>query len=167
MGRTQTADRRQTGAHEIADRLVSRIRNPDRRQFAGPMQLRQADRQSSCTWKARTVLMPICPSWRSYTTLVSARSGSFWGRPNIFGHGVPFAWPRSPHTGPGLTPEAKDFRRDAGRCGVDDFPCCVPVLDPARSGERLVADPQLHAVPARKGGPTERRRLVARFNPRG
>jgi hypothetical protein len=43
-GLTQTADRRQTGAHEIADRLMSRIRNPDRRQFAGPMQLGQADR---------------------------------------------------------------------------------------------------------------------------
>ena len=43
-GLTQTADRRQTGAHEIADRLMSRIRNPDRRQFAGPMQLGEVDR---------------------------------------------------------------------------------------------------------------------------
>src|SRR5271168_5613179 len=43
-GLTQTADRRQTGAHKIADRLVSRIGNPDRRQFARPMQLGQADR---------------------------------------------------------------------------------------------------------------------------
>ena len=42
-GLTQTADRRQTGAHEIADRLMSRIRNPDRGQFAGPMQLGQVD----------------------------------------------------------------------------------------------------------------------------
>jgi len=38
------ADRRQTGAHKIADRLMSRIRNPDRGQFAGPMQLGQVDR---------------------------------------------------------------------------------------------------------------------------
>ena len=30
-GLTQTADRRQTGAHEIADRLMGRIRDPDRR----------------------------------------------------------------------------------------------------------------------------------------
>jgi hypothetical protein len=41
---TQTANSRQTGAHEIADRLMSRIRNPNRRQFVGPMQLGQADR---------------------------------------------------------------------------------------------------------------------------
>jgi hypothetical protein len=46
-GLTKTADRRQTGAHEIADRLMSRIRNPDRGQFAHPMQLRQADRISA------------------------------------------------------------------------------------------------------------------------
>src|SRR5262249_61408300 len=29
--------------------------------------------------------------------------GLVWSRPNIFGHGVPFAWPRSPDIGPGLT----------------------------------------------------------------
>ena len=43
-GLTQAADRRQTGAHEIADRLMGRIRNPDRRQFARPMQLGEIDR---------------------------------------------------------------------------------------------------------------------------
>ena len=43
-GLTKTADRRQTGAHEIADRLMSRIRNPNGGQFAGPMQLGQVDR---------------------------------------------------------------------------------------------------------------------------
>jgi hypothetical protein len=43
-GLAQTADRRQTRAHEIADRLMSWIGNPDRRQFARPMQLAQADR---------------------------------------------------------------------------------------------------------------------------
>jgi membrane dipeptidase len=35
--------------------------------------------------------------------------GLVWSRPNIFGHGVPFAWPRSPDTGPGLTPAGKDW----------------------------------------------------------
>ena len=43
-GLTQTADGRKTRAYEIADRLMSRIRDPDRRQFARPMQLGQADR---------------------------------------------------------------------------------------------------------------------------
>src|ERR1700693_5296120 len=43
-GLTQAANGRQAGAHEIADRLMSRIWNPDRGQFAGPMQLGQVDR---------------------------------------------------------------------------------------------------------------------------
>ena len=33
--------------------------------------------------------------------------GPVWSRPTVFGHGVPFAFPSSPNTGPGLT--------DAGR----------------------------------------------------
>jgi membrane dipeptidase len=33
--------------------------------------------------------------------------GPLWSRPNIFGHGVPFRFPSSPDTGPGLTDEGK------------------------------------------------------------
>jgi membrane dipeptidase len=44
--------------------------------------------------------------------------GLVWSRPNIFGHGVPFAWPRSPDTGPGLTPEGKDLVRACNRLGI-------------------------------------------------
>jgi membrane dipeptidase len=44
--------------------------------------------------------------------------GLVWSRPNIFGHGVPFAWPRSPDTGPGLTPVGKDLVRACNRLGV-------------------------------------------------
>jgi membrane dipeptidase len=34
-----------------------------------------------------------------------------WSRPNIFGHGVPFRFPSSPDTGPGLTEEGRAFVR--------------------------------------------------------
>jgi membrane dipeptidase len=44
--------------------------------------------------------------------------GLVWSRPNIFGHGVPFAWPRSPDTGPGLTPEGKLLVRACNRLGI-------------------------------------------------
>lgn len=44
--------------------------------------------------------------------------GLVWSRPNIFGHGVPFAWPRSPDTGPGLTPVGKELVRACNRLGV-------------------------------------------------
>ncbi len=44
--------------------------------------------------------------------------GIVWSRPNIFGHGVPFAWPRSPDTGPGLTSAGRDLVRACNRLGI-------------------------------------------------
>lgn len=44
--------------------------------------------------------------------------GPVWSRPNIFGHGVPFAWPRSPDTGPGLTPQGNDLVRACNHLGI-------------------------------------------------
>jgi membrane dipeptidase len=44
--------------------------------------------------------------------------GLVWSRSNIFGHGVPFAYPRSPDTGPGLTPAGKDLVRECNRLGL-------------------------------------------------
>src|ERR1700759_669044 len=44
--------------------------------------------------------------------------GPVWSRPNIFGHGVPFAYPRSPDTGPGLTAAGKEFVRACNRLGI-------------------------------------------------
>jgi len=37
--------------------------------------------------------------------------GIVWSRPNQFGHGVPFRFPSSPDTGPGLTEAGKDLVR--------------------------------------------------------
>ncbi len=37
--------------------------------------------------------------------------GPVWSRPTAFGHGVPFAFPSSPDTGPGLTPAGRDLVR--------------------------------------------------------
>ena len=39
--------------------------------------------------------------------------GPVWSRPNRFGHGVPFMWPATPDTGPGLTEAG---RRLVARC---------------------------------------------------
>jgi membrane dipeptidase len=44
--------------------------------------------------------------------------GLVWSRPNIFGHGVPFAYPSSPDTGPGLTPLGMDLVCECNRLGV-------------------------------------------------
>lgn len=44
--------------------------------------------------------------------------GLVWSRPNRFGCGVPFAFPSSPDTGPGLTPAGKDLVRECNRLGI-------------------------------------------------
>lgn len=44
--------------------------------------------------------------------------GPVWSRPNIFGHGVPFRYPSSPDTGPGLTDAGKRLVRACDRLGM-------------------------------------------------
>jgi membrane dipeptidase len=44
--------------------------------------------------------------------------GPVWSRPNAFGHGVPFDFPRGPDTGPGLTGPGKRLVKACNRKGV-------------------------------------------------
>jgi membrane dipeptidase len=44
--------------------------------------------------------------------------GPVWSRNNIFGHGVPFAYPQSPDTGLGLTDAGRNLVRQCNRLGV-------------------------------------------------
>src|ERR671930_1751923 len=44
--------------------------------------------------------------------------GLVWSRPNAFGHGVPFKFPHSPDTGPGLTAAGRDLVRACHRLGI-------------------------------------------------
>ena len=44
--------------------------------------------------------------------------GLVWSRPNAFGHGVPFKFPSSPDTGPGLTEAGKALVRACNELGV-------------------------------------------------
>ncbi|ACM37805.1 MULTISPECIES: dipeptidase [Rhizobium/Agrobacterium group] len=44
--------------------------------------------------------------------------GPVWSRPNIFGHGVPFAFPMSPDTGPGLTTLGFELVKACDRLGI-------------------------------------------------
>ncbi|WP_375775002.1 dipeptidase [Bradyrhizobium sp. ma5] len=54
--------------------------------------------------------------------------GLVWSRPNIFGHGEPFAYPRSPDTGPGLTDAGKALVKACNELGI--------MLDAAHLNER-------------------------------
>jgi membrane dipeptidase len=44
--------------------------------------------------------------------------GPVWSRPNVFGRGVPFAYPRSPDIGPGLTDAGKALVKACNRLGI-------------------------------------------------
>ena len=44
--------------------------------------------------------------------------GLVWSRPNTFAHGVPFAYPSSPDTGPGLTPAGTRLVRRCAELGI-------------------------------------------------
>lgn len=44
--------------------------------------------------------------------------GLVWSRPNAFAHGVPFMFPHSPDTGPGLTEAGKALVRACNRLGI-------------------------------------------------
>jgi membrane dipeptidase len=44
--------------------------------------------------------------------------GPVWSRPNAFGHGVPFAFPGSPDTGPGLTAAGRALARRCAELGI-------------------------------------------------
>jgi membrane dipeptidase len=54
--------------------------------------------------------------------------GIVWSRPNAFGHGVPFRFPSSPDTGPGLTDAGRELVRACNHLGI--------MLDLAHLNER-------------------------------
>lgn len=64
---------------------------------------------------------PIDPALESLEAYYAAglRSiGLVWSRANRFGHGVPFAFPSSPDTGPGLTDPGKALVRACNQLGI-------------------------------------------------
>jgi membrane dipeptidase len=44
--------------------------------------------------------------------------GVVWSRPNVFGYGVPFRFPHSPDTGPGLTRAGQELVKECNRLGI-------------------------------------------------
>ena len=63
----------------------------------------------------------IDPALESLDTWYAAglRSlGPVWSRPNAFAHGVPFVFPSSPDTGPGLTPAGARLVRRCAELGI-------------------------------------------------
>ncbi len=97
--------------------------------------------------------------------------GPVWSRPTIYGHGVPFAFPSSPDTGPGLTDAGKALVRECNQLrimldlshlnekGFDDVAAlsdaplvashsCVHAISPS---SRNLTDAQLATIAQTKG----------------
>jgi hypothetical protein len=127
-GLAQVANSRQTSAHEIADRLMSLIGNPDGGQFTGPMQLGQIDRVPPIR------LDPISrfarDQRRSHDDAAMPGEGQLPLNPIAARSGL--------ITEPKLAPAARQLRRQSlqSRRRVRDLAILAHVLAPARLGKR-------------------------------
>ena len=61
------------------------------------------------------VIQPDLSNFDHYYQLGMRSLGIVWSRPNQFGHGVPFAYPSGPDTGPGLTAAGKELVKTCNR----------------------------------------------------
>jgi len=71
-----------------------------------------------CTWKALRQSIPNSTAWSDCTQPDFDRLVWSGAARTIFGHGVPFAYPRSPDTGLGLSPLGKELVRACDRLGI-------------------------------------------------
>jgi membrane dipeptidase len=61
---------------------------------------------------------PGCDALHAFHAMGLRSLGPVWSRPTIFGHGVPFAFPSTPDTGPGLTEAGKRLVRECNALKV-------------------------------------------------
>jgi membrane dipeptidase len=61
---------------------------------------------------------PACEALHVFHAMGLRSLGPVWSRPTVFGHGVPFAFPAGPDTGPGLTEAGKRLVRECNALRV-------------------------------------------------
>ncbi|WGV17193.1 dipeptidase [Fuscovulum ytuae] len=61
---------------------------------------------------------PGCDALYAFHAMGLRSLGPVWSRPTAFGHGVPFAFPSSPDTGPGLTDAGKRLVKECNGLGI-------------------------------------------------
>lgn len=64
------------------------------------------------------MLHPDLSNLQHYYDVGLRSLGPVWSRSNAFGHGVPFAFPKSPDTGPGLTDAGKELIKACNKMGI-------------------------------------------------
>jgi len=63
-------------------------------------------------------IAPDCSNLETWYEAGLRSIGPVWSRPNAFGHGVPFAFPSGPDTGPGLTGAGRELVRRCNELGI-------------------------------------------------
>jgi membrane dipeptidase len=63
-------------------------------------------------------ISPDCANLETWYEAGLRSLGPVWSRPNAFGHGVPFAFPSGPDTGPGLTAAGRELVRRCNDLGI-------------------------------------------------
>lgn len=61
---------------------------------------------------------PGCDALHTFHAMGLRSVGPVWSRPTAFGHGVPFRFPGSPDTGPGLTAAGRRLVAECNRLGI-------------------------------------------------
>jgi membrane dipeptidase len=117
-----------TGAQKVTLHMASILTRIERASEGGVKICRTASELRRCidTGVLATIMHiegaeAIDPEFHMLDVLYDAglRSiGPVWSRSNIFGHGVPFRYPSSPDTGPGLTDHGRELVKACNRLGV-------------------------------------------------
>jgi membrane dipeptidase len=63
-------------------------------------------------------ILPDLSNLEEFFNLGVRSLGITWSRPNVFGHGVPFAYPGHPDSGPGLTDAGKELIESCNQLGM-------------------------------------------------
>ena len=92
-------------------------RSPARPATSTPRARRACSRRSP-TSRAPRRSTPACDALDALHAAGLRSLGPVWSRPNAFAHGVPFAYPSSPDTGPGLTAAGDALVRRCAELGI-------------------------------------------------
>lgn len=127
-----------TYAHEFTDRQLARLQQLEReageqvaivRSYKELVHNFESDRFSIVVhFEGAAAIDPQLDNLGEYYEKGLRSLGLVWSRPNAFGTGVPFRFPHSPDTGPGLTGAGKELVRRCNEMGI--------VLDLAHINEK-------------------------------
>lgn len=115
-------------ARKVADELAKALFEIEAESEGKLKVVRNADELESCLhgdvlaailhFEGAENLGPDPASLETYYESGLRSLGLVWSRPNAYAHGVPFKFPASPDTGPGLTEAGRELVRECNRLGV-------------------------------------------------